>query len=183
MEIWRDVVGYEGLYLVSNLGNVKSLNYRRSKKEQNLKLSVDTIGYCFVKFCVNGNCKNKLVHRLVAETFIPNPNNYPEVNHKTEIKTDNKVSQLEWCSKLYNMRYNDLNRKNHEKLINCKTTSKKVLQYDLNMNLIKTWNSASECKRNGFSQGTISSCCRQVKSFKTYRKYIWRYENENELDR
>lgn len=106
IEIWKDVLGYEGLYQVSNLGNVKSLNYNHTKKTKLLKLSKDTHGYYIVPLCKNKKRRNMLVHRLVAIAFIPNPNNYPCVNHKKEFEINNNaVENLEWCTIAYNNMY------------------------------------------------------------------------------
>ena len=123
-EIFRDVKGYEGLYQVSNFGNVKSLeridNYNRLVKEKILKPYTDKVGYLHVVLCNNGKMKSFLVHRLVAMVFLPNPdpNNYTEVNHKIEeakafnfvyINEDGTVdmnkSSIEWCTRTYNMNF------------------------------------------------------------------------------
>ena len=95
-EIWRDVVGFEGLYKVSNLGNVKSLGNNKNKKEKILKPSKTIWGYLQVWLRKDGRRYAKTVHRLVAEAFIPNPDNFPEINHKSEDKTDNSVKNIEW---------------------------------------------------------------------------------------
>lgn len=104
-EIWKDIKGYEGLYMISSLGNVKSLNYRRSGRAKNLKLKDSTSGYKMVVLCKDKIKKDKIVHRLVAETFIPNPKNYPQTNHKDEDKHNNEVDNLEWCTEKYNSNY------------------------------------------------------------------------------
>ena len=83
-EIWEPVKGYEGLYEVSNLGRVKSLNYKRTKQEKILKPNITKANYQQVHLCKDKKIKILYIHRLVAETFIPNPNNYPCVNHKDE---------------------------------------------------------------------------------------------------
>lgn len=119
IEEWKDVPGYLGYYQISNLGRVKSLNrtivYSPSKfypngrvrvlKEKILTPSVDKKGYEFVQLFINGNYRSKKIHRLVAEVFIPNPNNLEQVNHKDENKKNNKVSNLEWCTLIYNINY------------------------------------------------------------------------------
>lgn len=99
-EIWKPVVGYEGLYKVSNKGRVKGL---RSGKI--LKSALNKKGYPMVVLSRNGKLLPQRVHRLVALTFIPNLNNYPIVNHINENKTDNRVENLEWCTNKYNCNY------------------------------------------------------------------------------
>ena len=126
-EIWKDIEGYEGLYQVSNLGNVKSLNYRQTKREKILKSVNDKDGYLFVSLCKNSVIKHYSIHRLVADVFIDNPNNYPQVNHKDENKTNNNVDNLEWCSPKYNTNYGTtINRRSekHKKAIYCLETDK-----------------------------------------------------------
>ena len=163
-EYWKPVVGYEGLYEVSNWGRVKSLKFG---KERILKQSIRH-GYYIVCLSKNGIVKSYYVHRLVAEVFLPNPNNYKEVNHKDENKTNNVVTNLEWCDRLYNVRYGTgIERRS-------KTQSKTVLQYDLNGNLIKEWKSVAECGINGYNYGNVAACCRG--ELKTYKGFIWRYK-------
>ena len=112
MEEWRDIEGYEGLYQVSNYGRVKSLERNvttgfgdRHIKEKIIILNQLPNGYLY--YCLSKNNKKKgfYIHRLVAETFIPNPNNLPEVNHKDEDKTNNCIENLEWCDRSYNINY------------------------------------------------------------------------------
>ena len=105
MEIWKDIEGYEGLYQVSNLGRVRSLNYNHTGNPKLLKLSLVRSGYNQCQLWNGGCAKMVLVHRLVAEAFIPNPDDLPQVNHKNEIKADNRVVNLEWCTSKYNMNY------------------------------------------------------------------------------
>ena len=111
-EIWKDIIierdnttyNYTGVYQVSNIGRVKSLNYRNSGKEEILKTRIIQ-GYERVRLHSNGEAKDFSVHRLVATMFIPNPDSLPIVNHKDECKTNNNVNNLEWCTYQYNSQY------------------------------------------------------------------------------
>lgn len=114
-QIWKDVKGYEGLYQVSNTGRVRSLNYRNTGKVQVLKSQGQTQAYLLVRLCKEGASKLYLIHRLVAEAFIPNPNNYKEINHVDENKQNNIVSNLEWCTREYNQNYGTINKRRSEK--------------------------------------------------------------------
>ena len=162
-EIWKDKKDYEGHYQVSNCGRIKSLNYINSGKERILKPLTNSSGYLFVKLCKDGITKTYYVHRLVAEAFIPNPNNYKEVNHKDECKTNNVVTNLEWCDSKYNNNYGTRTEK----------CSKKVYQYTLDEQFIKEWPSTMECGRNGFNQGSVVACCQG--KLKKYKGFIWSY--------
>lgn len=96
---WKDVVGYEGLYKVSSDGQIYTNYYKRLLKQH------EKNGYRYVYLCRNGEQKFKFIHRLVAEAYISNPNNYPCVNHKDETRDNNKVENLEWCNHYYNNHY------------------------------------------------------------------------------
>lgn len=111
MEIWKDIEGYEGLYQVSNLGRVRSMNYKNRGMVGLLKLSTLSNGYNICGLWIDRIYKTKYIHRLVAEAFLPNPNNLPYINHKNEVKTDNRVDNLEWCTPKYNTNYGDCKMK------------------------------------------------------------------------
>lgn len=103
-EIWKDIPNYENLYQISNRGRVKSL-HNRHKNKKYLKPCPTSKGYMSVSLCKNHTQKSFHIHRLVAENFIPNPNNYPCINHIDENKENNDISNLEWCTYQYNNTY------------------------------------------------------------------------------
>ncbi len=110
-EIWKPVKGFECLYEVSNKGNVRSLKWYGGNKVKQLKQAEGKHGYCQVNLC-NGKGNMRYVHRLVAEAFIPNPNNLPCINHKDENPKNNCVENLEWCDQKYNCNYGHHNERN-----------------------------------------------------------------------
>ncbi len=101
-EVWKDIAGYEGIYKVSNLGNIKSF---RKNKETVLKPYTTSQGYKQARLFKDGKSKGFFVHRLVAQAFLPNPESLPCINHKNEVKDDNRLENLEWCSYKYNSNY------------------------------------------------------------------------------
>ena len=169
-EYFKDIAGYEGLYKVSNLGNIKS--FRLNKEGTILKPYKNQKGYCMLRLCNKEGQKLKLVHRLVAEAFIPNPLNLKEINHKDENKENNTIDNLEWCDRKYNCNYGTFKQKIREKTI------KKVYQYDTHGKLIKIYNCCQECELNGYKPASIYRCCRKEKGG-LYKNYIWSYK---ELD-
>ena len=188
-EIWKDIKGYENLYQVSNLGNIKSLkklvncgikiNSKVFKKEKNLKYLISGTGYPFVTLYKNKIGKMFLVHRLVAETFIPNPNNYKIVNHIDENPKNCNVNNLEWCTQSYNINFGTRNEKIAKKLLNNPINSKKVIQKDLNNNVIKVWESLSEIERKlKFSRSSIAKCCKEKD--KISHGYKWEFYKKEE---
>lgn len=114
-EIWKDVEGFEGLYQVSNMGRVRSLD-RVDLRGRRLKGKVlvdrhNSRGYHMIALCRDGDVEYKSIHRLVAKAFLDNPDNLPEVNHKDENKANNAVSNLEWCTSRYNVMYGTRNER------------------------------------------------------------------------
>ena len=193
IEIWKPVVGYEGLYECSNLGNVRSLNYRRTSTIKTLSLSLSKDGY--IKVHLWKNCKGKVlaVHRLVAEAFLPNPDNKPEIDHINTIKTDNTVflnedgsinyekTNLRWVTKKENMN-NPLTIKDLSKIRigneNTKSIYRTVLQYTKDGKLIKEWASMNSAARElKINRSGIWSCCNGRNRCKSYGGYVWRYKN------
>lgn len=143
VEVWKDVVGYEGLYQVSNLGRVKSLNYRKNGNEAILKLRVahKRHNYLDVLLAKGGTTKRHKVHRLVALAFIPNPNKLPHVNHIDCDVANNRVDNLEWCDAKYNINYGDRAIKFGKAVGHC------VAQCDISGNVVSTFYSIREAAR------------------------------------
>lgn len=175
MEIWKDIKGYEGLYQVSNLGRVKSLEktiycQKRSNfkvKEKILKLGTHKRGYKTIMLHKNNLVKLCLVHRLVAKAFIPNPENLPQVNHKDENKENNCVDNLEWCTNEYNSYYGTRLQRSAEH-----QPRKQIAQYDINGNFIRIWNSIAEAERTL----KINNICKVCKGeYKQTKGYIFNY--------
>lgn len=192
-EIWKDIKGYEGIYQVSNLGKVKSLKrkVRAEKggyytKEKELKIFEDNIGYLAVGLTDNGKTKIIRLHRLIAEAFIPNPENKPVINHINGIKNDVRIENLEWNTYKENSQHAVKTglKKVTEKQRNASSknilkareiNSVKVRQLDLNGNYIKTWNSMTEIKSTlNINYQGISDCCLGKK--KTAYGYKWKYD-------
>nr|DAW62262.1 MAG TPA: homing endonuclease [Caudoviricetes sp.] len=173
-EEWRNIKGFENKYMVSNFGNVKSLNYMHKNKSHLLKQTVGNKGYLYVTLNKNGKHWTYFVHRLVAQAFIPNPNNLPTVNHMDECRTNNCVKNLEWLSYKDNNLYGNHYKRVSETQLNDPKKSKRVLQYDLNGRFIKKWESASEVQRKlSVNSSNIIQNCRG--NVKTAGGFIWKY--------
>lgn len=165
-EVWRDAPGYEGLYQVSNLGRIKSLQNGKAKI---LRLLKNSKGY--LRVCLsNENRKYIRVHRLIAFAFIPNPENKPQINHKNGIKTDNRIENLEWitCSDNHKHAFKiGLKTNNHLK--------KPVIQYDLQDNKIAEYSSLANAYRaTGAHPTNISDVCNGIRN--KAAEYKWRFK-------
>ena len=166
-EIWCPIKGYEGLYEVSDQGRVKSLKFGKERIMKNIR---NKDGYLSVGLRKNREQKWYLVHRLVAQTFIPNPDNLPEVNHKDEDKINNKVSNLEWCDRKYNQNYGTGIQRMAEK------KSKSVLQYTKSGEFVKEWKSGMDVQRNiNYSRSDISLCCNG--KLKSANGFVWKFKD------
>lgn len=166
-EIWKDVVGYEGKYKVSNLGNVLSV-----KKDKILTPKNNHDGYKRIQLWEKCKAKFVSIHRLVAEAFIPNPDNKPFVNHINGVKDDNVVENLEWVTQKENIVHaweNGLSKPQYNNIL-----SKSVDQFDLKGNYLNTYPSTMEAERQtGIQHSNISSVCRN--KHKTAGGYLWKY--------
>lgn len=170
-EIWKPIEGYEGLYDVSSLGNIKNIiTYRILKPVRN--------GYGYLRVFLRKNNKTFTlkVHRLVALAFIPNPKNKPQINHKNGIKSDNKVSNLEWSTAKENSKHSFKILKNNYILnkVNGRLPSKSIIQYDLNNNFIKKWPSLKNASEFlNINIGSLHGILNGIG--KTCGGFIWKY--------
>ena len=190
-EIWKDVVGYEGLYQVSNLGRVRSLPREVSRFEKGRKYILDgrvlkyghghgrCYKYLLVCLCKDQQRSMKRVNRLVAEAFIPNPDNLPMVNHKDENPSNNRVDNLEWCTAKYNSNYGTArekmketrkkNNSNKKMLLtriknNSSKPPKSVAMIDDDGNVVKKYFSVSDAARDiGVHHNSVSRVCKGIR--------------------
>ena len=183
-EVWRDVVGYDGYYQVSNRGNVRSVTRKdsigRKIGGRILKPRYDRGGYLLINLCKNGKVRTKLIHRLVAERFIPNPESLPQINHIDEDKANNNVENLEWCTSKDNINHGTRNER----------TRKKIRAVNIKTGEVFTFNSVREARDKGYNQGGVSRACRGIYKNTngnlmggeghTYRGYRWYYIEEGE---
>lgn len=189
LEIWKTAIYkgeiYEGLYKVSNLGKILSLNYKNTGRAELLNPVDVGTGYLQVGLWKNKKTKRCYVHRLVAEAFLENPDNLPQVNHKDENKTNNFVflnedgtvnkekSNLEWKTPKDNCNHGTRNERIAKAQTN-RNKSKKVLQFSKSGEFIREWPSTQECGRNGFDQGHVAACCRG--ELKTHKGFCFMYK-------
>lgn len=169
-EKWKDIKDYDGLYQVSNLGNVKSLGNKSNHKEPIiLKPTINKNGYMAVRLQKDKKVKYIFIHKLVAEAFLRKKKENLQVNHKDGNKRNNKVNNLEWCTASENIIHSF-------KIGLRKPTIKKVYQLDKNNNLINIYKSAKEAsKKTGVYYTDITQCCRN--EIKSAGGYIWKYES------
>lgn len=183
-EVWMPSIGF---YEVSNKGNVRSTNYENHKKivmlEQHLKN-----GYPNVRLCLNGKRKNFNVHRLMMEAFVPNPSNFPAINHKDEIKTHNFIfvnpdgsvdmekSNLEWCSVEYNDNYGSRNKKISESKKKKHPKAQKIKMISLDGKVLDIFNSANQAADFLHkSDSNIISCANHKPHYNTAYGYKWEW--------
>ena len=177
-------------YQVSNFGRILSLNYRNTGKPGLMNPSKDRGGYFQDGLSKNGEYKMCKIHRLVAQTFLPNPENKPEINHKIEGDEGKKINivifnedgsidkektSIEWVTRKENNNYATRNERAGKTNTNGKC-SKRVLQLTLTGDLIREWPSTHECGRNGFNQGNVTECCNGKR--KTHKGFRWMYADD-----
>lgn len=164
-EIWKPIKGFEGLYQVSNLGNVRSLNYHGTGIVKLLTPTL-SVGYYRVTLSKNGIARGFHVHRLVGSAFIPNPHGYDCINHKDESRTNNRVDNLEWCTKAYNNTYGTCR---HRQAI---TRSTPILQI-LNGVVVRKWDSIKDVASYGYNASNVCQCCKNRRG--SHKGYEWQY--------
>lgn len=187
-EEWRDIKGYEGYYQVSNMGRVRSLDRTiynaRIKGEKKvlhykgkiLSLGYRNKGYWGVILTKSSKARSFAVHRLVAQAFIPNPQNYPQVNHKDENKENNCVDNLEWCDCKYNINYGSWRQKQSDS--HKGKRAKKVIQYDKQGNLIRIYDSITEAETiTGIRHISAVACGHR----KYAGGYAWKFLHEHSI--
>lgn len=189
-EIWREVKGYEGYYEVSNLGNVRALERivcdGRMRPAKSVTKRKDNLGYFHVGLNKNRKETTIRIQRLVAQAFIPNPENKPYLDHINTIRTDNRVDNLRWVTPKENY-HNKLSRKKSEYTIKMNAFrgrinngSRSVLEYNLNGNFIKEWISISRLMEstNIKSNSLIYACADRKRRHHKCRTYRWK-EGDN----
>lgn len=159
-EIWKDVSGFEGLYQVSDLGNVRSLKKNFEGKILNYYRSRD--GYYYYSLRKNNRSYAIAMHRLIAKAFIPNPNSLPQVNHKDENKINNIIENLEWCDRKYNINYGTGHARSTEKIIAMRAKKVRCIETG---RIFESINAAA--RYVGDYPATLSHVCNKDPSFHT----------------
>lgn len=164
-EIWKKIEGYEDLYKVSSFGRIYGV-----KRKRLMKCQENHNGYLRVTLCKDGKIKPFFVHRLVAQAFIPNPDNLPQVNHKDENKLNNSVENLEWCTQIYNSNYGTgVERCAKQKM-------KMICQFSLDGEFIQEWKSIKEASTTlGIHHGNITQCCKGNRNHAGM--FVWKYKH------
>lgn len=186
-EIWCDVIGYEGLYMVSSFGRIASLSRIihctnrdiMSKNKILIPFTVAQHGYYAITLVINGNKKKFYIHKLVAKHFIPNPNNLCEIDHIDGNPLNNNVNNLRWCTHSENMNNPITKKRASDSLIGTynNATSKSVVQLKNGL-LINIYKSMADAQRNGFLQSEISRACSG--KCKTHKGFEWMYLTDYE---
>lgn len=164
-EIWKPVVGYEGFYEVSNLGNVRSYHFGKTKL---LKPGINKKGYLCVILSINGVRKTTTVHRLVLQSFNPQKDAFRNhINHINENKKDNRIDNLEWVTAKENNNHGTRNIRSGM------SNRKPVIQICKNGEIKKKWDSIKDTISEGFDDSSVAKCCKNKQ--KTHKGYIWKY--------
>lgn len=175
-EIWKELEEFNGKYLVSTLGRLKSMPNKRYKTEHIIKGTIDKKGYLRVRLRKKGFSKVYLVHRLIAKTFILNPNNYEQINHINENKLNNSVENLEWCTNKQNCNHGTRTlRMKHTKHSKNQWIKKPVVAIK-NNKIAMCFSSTHRATKYGLLQSAICMCCNHKRGYKSYKGYTWEYE-------
>lgn len=158
MAEWKEVPGTDGYYMASTDGVIVSTDYRHTKKVKPLSIAHQH-GYAIVHLKHGTKFGNFKVHRIIAETFIPNPDNLPFINHKDENKLNNNVSNLEWCTSKYNANYGTRNERISKANSQKNVWSKAVIKIDADGTKTFYPSQIAAAKANGVHQGDVSNCC------------------------
>ncbi len=183
-EVWKDIIGYEGVYQVSSFGRVRSVDrivkgrHGSPKRIKGIVLTQEKMndGYMRVSLSKGGKIKRFPVHRLVASAFIKNPNNFPVINHKDETKDNNHASNLEWCTQSYNVRYGDGIKKMMSSENYWDTRNNvRIKATNVQTGKTLTFYSLREADRKGFSRRSVGRALERRPSI--YKGYKWEYIN------
>ena len=172
--VWKPIKDFEGLYEISNFGKVR--NSKGEIKKHGIKRTTGTC-YKTVRLWKDGKYHNKYIHRLIAEAFIPNPQNLPFINHKDEDGTNNSIENLEWCTPKYNTNYGTARERQAKKIRGRESEKRKaVLQYSIDGKFVAYYPSITHASKElGCSTSEIAQACNGKR--KTSRGFIWKYEN------
>ncbi len=158
--VWKPIVGYEDLYLVSNTGDVKKVDGKLLKQSNRGSYKAVTLIKDKQEKLIN-------VHRLVGEAFIVNPYNLPQINHKDEDKYNNNVDNLEWCTAFYNIHYGNRSEKSSDK------QRKKICSISETGDIVNIYKGINDTKLYGYTPQAVSECCRGIR--KIHKSYMWRF--------
>ena len=170
----KNIIGYEGLYVIND-SNIDDETVFGIIQNHFIKTRINNKGYKTVVLRKNGVGKTYSLHRLLAEAFIPNPDNKPCVDHINTIITDNRIENLRWATHQENSNNPTTLENMRDSQINNPYKSLKVYQYNKDGSLFRVWKSVGECARNGYNKGHVAACCRG--EAKSHKGYIWKYEN------
>lgn len=176
-EIWKTIEDYPN-YMVSNMGRVKAINWHREGKEKEMKPYTTYKGYLRLRLTKDGKSKQFQIHRLVAEAFIPNPENKPYIDHINTDRTDNRVENLRWVTNKENCN-NPISKQNYSKG-NKGKTSVPILQFTKDGEFVRKWNSMSDAEQELGIKSRLSKYCSNKYGRKSAGGYIWRYADDYE---
>ena len=181
-EIWKDIADTDGMYRVSNFGNVIVRDYKAKGYWRPVKLVTQDTGYLVATIYYNGVRKARLVHRLVATAFLPNHDNLPIINHKDQCPLNNNVDNLEWCTVQYNCTYGDAIERRRARLTGVYKSDIPVLQYTMSGDFV-AWHKSSRdasfalCGDRGKKSQLITEVCKGTRNYSA--GFQWRYAEEN----